>query len=120
MGWLIWNSKSQEKLAIICFLSKQLISKNNNGDFCGNTTVNDHNDSFHERVGFINNNFLLVQDDKKGKCKGVVVVGDSVLNNINSRGPSKSKNVSISNHSVPTSKHILSAVEETLKPIQIL
>ena len=77
--------------------------------------VNDHNESFHERVEVVNNNFPLVQDDKKGKCKSVFIVGDSVQNNINSRGLSKSKKVAISNHPVATSEDILSAVEETLK-----
>ena len=77
--------------------------------------VNDHNESFHERVEVVNNNFSLVQDDKKGKCKSFFIVGDSVQNNINSRGLSKSKKVAISNHPVATSEDILSAVEETLK-----
>ena len=38
-----------------------------------------------------------------------------MLNNISSRGLSKSKKVSISNHQGATSEDILSAVEETLK-----
>ena len=77
--------------------------------------VNDHIESFHERIEVINNNFPLVQDDAKGKCKSVVIVGGSVQNNINSRGLSKSKRVAISSYSVATSEDILSAAEETLK-----
>ena len=77
--------------------------------------VNDHNESFHERIEVINNNFPLVQDDAKGKCKSVFIVGGSVQNNINSRGLSKSKKVAISSYSVATSEDILSAIEETLK-----
>ena len=40
-------------VAIISFLSKQFINKNNDGDSCANTTVNYDNDSFHKRVQII-------------------------------------------------------------------
>ena len=43
----------KKKDALISFLSKQLIKKNHNGDSCANATVNDHNDSFHERTEII-------------------------------------------------------------------
>ena len=75
-----------EKDVIISFLSKQRINKNRYGDSCNNTTVNDHNGSFHERAEIIDNNFRLGQDNKKDKRKNVSIVGDSVLNNINIRG----------------------------------
>ena len=39
-----------EKDAITSFLSKQLTNKNSNDDSCTNTTLLDHNKSFHERV----------------------------------------------------------------------
>ena len=44
---------------------------------------------FHERVEVVNNNFPLGQDNKKDKRKNVITVGNSILNNINSRGLSK-------------------------------
>ena len=104
-----------EKDAIISFLSKQLINKNRYGDSCNGTTVNDNNGSFHERTKTINNNFLLGQDNKKDKSESVIIVGDSMLNNINSRGLPKSKKVSVSNHPSVTNEDIPSAVEESLK-----
>ena len=55
------------------------------------------------------------QDDKKDKLKNVIIVGASVLNNINSRGLSKPRKISVSNHPGTTSEDILSAVKETLK-----
>ena len=78
VGWLILL----EKDAIISFLSKQFTNKNRSGDSCAFTTVKDHNYSFHERVEIINNNFRLAQD----KRKNLIIVGESMLNNINSRG----------------------------------
>ena len=52
---------------------------------------------------------------KKEKSKNVIIIGDSMLNNINSRGLSKSKKVSVSNFTVATSEDILAEVEDTLK-----
>ena len=104
-----------EKDAIISFLSKQLINKNHYGDSCNGTTVNDHNGSFQEKAEIINNNFPLGQDKKENKAKNAIIVDDSMLNNINSRGLSKSKKVSVSSHPGATTEDILSAVEESLK-----
>ena len=56
------------------------------GDSCNGTTVNDHDGSFDERVEITNNNFPLGQDSKKDKGKNVIIVGDSMLNNINGCG----------------------------------
>ena len=107
-----------EKDAIINFLSNQLVNKNLNGDSRANKTVNDHNNSFQERVdNIVNNNLPLVQDDnyhKKEKSKNFIIIGDSILNNINSRGLSKSKKVSVSNFPGATSEDILAEVEYTL------
>ena len=47
-----------EKDAVINFLSNQLVNKNLNGDSGVNKTVNDHNNSFQERVDNIVNNNL--------------------------------------------------------------
>ena len=51
-----------EKYAVIDFLSNQLVNRNLNGDSRVNKTVNDHNNSFQERVdNIVNNNLPLVQ-----------------------------------------------------------
>ena len=66
----------------------------------------------------VNNNLPLVQDDnynKKEKSKNVIIIGDSMLNNINSRALSKSKKVSVSNFPGATCEDILAEVEGTLK-----
>ena len=66
----------------------------------------------------VNNNLPLVQDDnynKKEKSKNIIIIGDSMLNNINSRELSKSKKVSVSNFPGATSEDILTEVEGTLK-----
>ena len=87
-----------EKNAVINFLSNQLVNKNlvNNGDSGVNKTVSDHNNSFQERVdNIVNTNLPLVQhnDYSKKEKSNVIIIGDSMLNNINSRGLSKSNKV---------------------------
>ena len=64
-----------------------------------------------------NNNLPPVQYNNynKGKSKNVFIIGDSMLNNINTRGLSKSKKVSVSNFPDATSEDILAEVDETLK-----
>ena len=108
-----------EKDAIINFLSNELVNKNLNGDSRVNKTVNDHKNSFQERPdNIVNNTLPLVQHNnynKKEKCKNAVIIGDSMLNNINSRGLSKSKKVSVSNFPGGTRKDILDEVEDTFK-----
>ena len=95
------------------------VHKNLNGDSRVNKIVNDHNNSFQERVdNIVNNNLSLVQHnncDKKEKSKSVIIIGDSMLNNINRCGLLKSKKVSVSNFPGITSKDILDEVEDTLK-----
>ena len=89
-----------EKDAVINFLSNELVNKNLNVDSGVNKTVNDHKNSFQERPDIIVNNILpLVQHNNynnKEKNKNAVIIDDSMLNNINSRGLSKSKKVSVS------------------------
>ena len=109
-----------KKDAIINFLSNQLANKNVNGDSRVNKAVNDHNNSFQERVdNNINNNLPLIQyntsNNKKEKSQNVIIIGDSMLNNINSLGLSKSKKVYVSNFPGATSEDILAEVEGTLK-----
>ena len=52
--------------------------------------------------------------NKKDKSN-VIIIGDSVLNNINSRGLSSSNKVSASNFPSATSEDILDEIEDTLK-----
>ena len=95
------------------------VNKNLNGDSRVNKIVNDHNNSFQERVdNIVNNNLSLVQHnnyDKKEKSMSVIIIGDSMLNNINRCGLLKSKKVSVSNFPGITSNDILDEVEDTLK-----
>ena len=95
----------------------QLVNKNLNGGSRVNKTVNDHNNSFQGRVdNTVNKNLPLVQDNnKKEKSKNVIITGNSMLNNINSRGLSKSKKVSVSNFPGATREDILAEVDGTLK-----
>ena len=93
--------------------SKQLANENCNDYSCANATVNEHNNSFHERIKIINNNFSLGQNNKNNEFKNVIINGESMLNNINSRGLSKLNKVFVSKYPGATSENILSAVEET-------
>ena len=107
-----------QKDAVINFLSDQLVNKNRNDDSGVNKTVNDHNNSFQERVdNIINNNLPLVQlnDYDKKEKSNVIIISDSMLSNINSRRLSKSNKVSVSNFPGATSEDILDEIEDTLK-----
>ena len=46
--------------------------------------------------------------------KEVIIIGDSVLNNINSRGLSKSKKVEVLNFPGTTSKDIIGKIDDVL------
>ena len=68
-----------EKYAVINFLSNQLVNRNLNGDSRVNKTVNDHNNSFQERVdNIVNKNLPLVQhndyNNPSNKLLGVTFV----------------------------------------------
>ena len=107
-----------EKDAVINFLSNQLANTNLSGDSRVNKTVNDHNNSFRERIDNIfNNNLPLVQhhDYNKNEKSNVIIIGDSMLNNINSRGLSKSNKVYVSHFPGATIEDILDEIEVTLK-----
>ena len=69
-----------EKDAVINFLSNQLVNKNLSGNCSVNKTVNDHNNSFQERVdNIVNNNLSLVQHNDYNKEKSnVIIIGDSM------------------------------------------
>ena len=106
---------SHRKRCCCQFRINELINKNSNGDSCTNTNVYDHNDNFHKRVEIISYTFPLGQDNKKDESKIIIIFADSMLNNTNGYGLSKSKKVSFSSHPSATRKDILSAVEEILK-----
>ena len=104
-----------DKNAIIEFLSAQIISKP------PDKTRKDSSDNYRYRI---NDNDRLVtngnnQDDASneksrndGRTKEVIVIGDSMLNNVNSRGLSKSKNVEVINFPRATSTDIVENIDE--------
>ena len=104
-----------DKNAIIEFLSAQIISKP------PDKTRKDSSDNYRYRI---NDNDRLVtngnnQDDASneksrndGRTKEVIVIGDSMLNNVNSRGLSKSKNVEVINFPGATSTDIVENIDE--------
>ena len=65
----------------------------------------------------VNNNLPLVQhnDYNKKEKSNVIIIGDPVLNNINSRELSSSNKVSVSNFPGATSEYILDEIDDTLK-----
>ena len=79
-------------------IEKNRINKDNN------------NDSLHEEKGI---------EDLSNK---VVIIGDSMLNNINSRGLSKSKDVDVLNFSGATSSDFLTKIDDVLnkKPASLI
>ena len=100
-----------EKNTIIDFLTKQLIadshdiskSKCSHNLIDRNRINNDkNNDSLHEEKGI---------EDLLNK---VVIIGDSMLNNINSRGLSKSKKVDVLSFPGATSLDVLTKIDDVL------
>ena len=100
-----------EKNTIIDFLTKQLIadshdiskSKCSHNLIDRNRINNDkNNDSLHEEKGI---------EDLSNK---VVIIGDSMLNNINSRGLFKSKEVNVLNFPGTTSSDVLTKTDDVL------
>ena len=65
----------KEKDAVINFLSNQIVNKSPNGDSDVNKTVNDHNNSFKERVdNIVSNNLPLVQHNDYNKIGKINVI----------------------------------------------
>ena len=117
-----WISELEKQLAdknaIIEFLYAQIISKP------PDKTRKDSSDNYRHRSN--DNNRLVTngnnQDDasnekssKDGRSKEVIVIGDSMLNNVNSRGISKSKNVEVINFPGATSIDIVENIDEILE-----
>ena len=65
----------------------------------------------------VNNNLPLAQhnDYNKKEKINVIIIGDSILNNINSRELSSSNKVPVSNFPGATSEYILDEIDDTLK-----
>ena len=90
-----------EKDNVINFLTKQLANKNiNHQDSAANTDILRHNCRNFKR---------------SKKRENVIIIGDSMLNNINSRGLSKSKKVTVIKHPGATSDVIDEELETTVK-----
>ena len=107
-----------DKNAMIEFLSAQIISKP------PDKTRKDSSDNYRHRS---NDNDSLVtngnnqedaSDEKSnndGRTKETIPIGDSMLNNVNSRGLSKSKNVEVINFPGATSTDIVENIDEILE-----
>ena len=108
-----------EKDNVINFLTKQLANNNkNHQDSPANTDkLQHHYRNFEELNSSCDNEVPLEQCNEKGskKRENVIIIGDSMLNNINNRGLSKSKKVTFINHPGATSDVIEEELEATVK-----
>ena len=89
-----------DKNAIIEFLSAQIISKPPDKTRKGSSNNYRHRSNDNDRLVTNGNNQDDAPNEKSsndGRTKEVVVIGDSMLNNVSSRGLSKSKNVEVIN-----------------------
>ena len=98
-----------EKNTIIDFLTKQLVANSHDisKSQCSHNIIDrnrinkdKNNDSLHEEKGI---------EDLSNE---VVIIGDSMLNNINSRGLSKSKEVDVLNFPGATSSDVLTKIDD--------
>ena len=108
-----------EKNTIIDFLTKQLVANSHDisKSKCSHNIIDrnrinkdKNNDSLHEEKGI---------EDLSNK---VVVIGDSMLNNINSCGLSKSKEVDVLHFPGATSSDVLTKIDDVLnkKPASLI
>ena len=108
-----------EKNTIIDFLTKQLVANSHDisKSQCSHNIIDrnrinkdKNNDSLHEEKGI---------EDLSNK---VVIIGDSMLNNINSRGLSKLKDVDVLNFSGVTNSDVLRKIYDLLnkKPASLI
>ena len=108
-----------EKDNVSNFLTKQLANNNiNHQDSPANTDKLRQNcRHFEELNSSCDNDVPLEQCNEKRskKRENVINIGDSMLNNINSRGLSKSKKVTVINHPGATSDVIEEELEATVK-----
>ena len=62
-----------------------------------------------------NSNIKNSNNEEKQEKKKIVVTGDSMLNGVNEKGLSKSRNVKVKNYPGATSEDILDKVDDLLK-----
>ena len=97
------------------FLSAQIISKPP-GKTRKDSSDNDrHRSNDNDQLVTNGNNQDDASNEKSsndGRPKEVLVIGDSMLNNVNSRGLSKSKNVEVINFSGATSTDIVENIDK--------
>ena len=105
-----------DKNAIIDFLSTQITSKP------PDTQSNYRNDFNKEDKHKSNSIETPLEKSKERETRDVIVIGDSMLNNINSCGLSKSKKVEVLNFSGATSVDIVDKMDVILddKPKSII
>ena len=102
-----------EKNTVISYLTTQLATKSQN------TSVNQNSPNIdHKKEPQISNsdkvNDVTVEICNK-KPKNVVIIGDSMLNNINGKGLSRSKKVDILNIPGATSSDIVDKIDDVLE-----
>ena len=108
-----------EKNAIINFLNTQLIGKSQKASY---SNLSHNNGNQKEINSDKDNDSPCDGNGIEKKSKKVVIIGDSMLNNINSRGLSKSKEVDVLNFSGATSADIVSKIDDVLnkKPASLI
>ena len=90
-----------ENNAIITYLTMQLIPKSQNKTMCSCSNNNNHKTKMNKDK---ENDTQLEKEDSSNK---VVIIGDSMLNNINSRGLSKTKKADVLNFFLNFPAHTL-------------
>ena len=108
-----------EKNAIINFLTTQLVTKSQDTSVHNNFRNNKHQKGTRINNGDKFDDVPLKRSINKTTNNktsiNVVVIGDSMLNNINARGLSKSKKVDVLNFPRATSSDIVNETDEVLK-----
>ena len=101
------------------FLTAQLIAKSHDVSIGNTTHNNNHKDDISEDK---NNDSPCEDNDIKNQSNKVVIIGNSMLNNIKSRGLCKSKKVDVLNFSGATSEDILTKIDVVLdeKPASLI
>ena len=107
-----------DKNAIIEFLSAQVISKPPDKTRKGSSDNYRHRNNDNDRLVTNGNNQDDASNEKPsndGRTKEVIVIGDSMLNSVNSRELSKSKNVEVINFPGAISTDIVENIDEILE-----
>ena len=104
---------------IIDFSTAQLIAKSHDVSIGYTTHNNNHKDDNSKDK---NKDSPCEDNDIKNQSNKVVIIGDSMLNNIKSRGLCKSKKVDVLNFSGATSEDIFTKIDDVLdeKPASLI